>query len=94
MVYIPPKLNQTAFWHLVHNYVTARAYIRVPLIIGGAYAWNQWFIHPETEKFFNWWNAGWSQKDMWTAVEERSKLRVAGKLRRPGEEIPDEEEEE
>lgn len=91
MVYVPPKLNQTNFWHVVHNVFTARAYIRVPLIIGGAYAWNQYFVQPETEKFYNWWNAGISQKDMWIAVEERTKLRVAGKLRRPGQEDAEEE---
>ena len=92
MVYVPPKLNQQGFWHVVHGFI-GRGYIRVPMIIGAAYAWNQYFVHPETEKFFNWWNAGLTQKDMWVGVEERAKLRLEGKLRRPGEEAPEEDEE-
>jgi hypothetical protein len=78
MVYIPPKLNQNCTWHIAFNLI-GRAYIRVPAIIGGAYLWNNYFIHPETEKFYNWWNAGWSQKDMWIGVEQRTKLRQEGK---------------
>ncbi len=84
MVYVPPKLNQSGHWHVIHNYITARGFIRVPLIIGGAYAYNQYFVQSETEKFYNWWNAGHSQKDLWDGIEKRAKLRLEGKLKRPG----------
>jgi hypothetical protein len=78
MVYVPPKLNMNNHWYFALNMFLARAYIRIPLIIGGAWAYNRLFLFPWADEAFSKWNAGHTQKEMWDAVEARTKLRQAG----------------
>lgn len=72
-----PVLDQYNLWHLAKVWVCRPSWVRYPVLITGAYAWLQISERAGDIYWANLMLPGTTQKEMWNAVEERTKRRVA-----------------
>lgn len=70
-----PALDQYNLFHMVKQFVFTPGWVRWPLIFGGAYTWCQ-ITEVASERVWQDWNVGKTQKEMWDEVEIRTKARL------------------
>jgi hypothetical protein len=69
------KFDQWNMWSMIYRWTFAHGYVRIPLTIAGAFAFQK-TVDAFYDEQFKLWNKGTLQADVWRGIEKRAKERA------------------